>query len=140
MPIDAPLILVVDDDPDFLAMTQDVLQAAGYRVACESGPAAAQEAMKREKPRLVITDLMMKALDSGFSLARAIKQEPRYSGVAVIVVTGVAAKLGFDFAPRHAAELAAMQADAFLQKPVLPGELLAKIAELTSPGQHHNAP
>jgi CheY-like chemotaxis protein len=139
MPEDAPPIVIVDDDRDFLIMMRDVLQAAGYRVISAPDPAAAIEAMAREKPRLVVTDLMMKALDSGFSLARTVKEDPRLRDVPVIVVTGVAAKLGLDFTPRGLADLAAMRADAFFQKPVLPGELLAKIGELLGHRARDNA-
>jgi CheY-like chemotaxis protein len=130
MPKERPLIVIVDDDQDFLAMVRDVLQAAGYRAACVADPAAAIETMEQEKPRLVVTDLMMTALDSGFSLARKIKEDPRFRDVPIIVVTGVAPKLGFDFTPRRLDDLAAMQADAFLEKPLLPKDLLAKIEEL----------
>lgn len=131
---EAPLIMVVDDDPDFRAMTREVLLSAGYRAACVADHAAALDLMRDLKPQLVITDLMMSALDSGFSLARAIKEDPQLRDTPVIVVTGVAAKLGYDFTPRHLQELAAMRADAFFRKPVLPGDLLAKIAELLGTG------
>jgi len=129
---EAPLILIVDDDQDFLAMTRDVLEAAGYRVACAADPAAALERMSREMPRLVVTDLMMDAFDSGFSLARTIKGDPRCAGVAVIVVTAVASRLGYDFRPHGLGDLEAMCADAFCEKPIAPKELLSRVGELLS--------
>jgi len=129
---EAPLILIVDDDQDFLAMTREVLEAAGYRVACAAHPAAALERMSQEMPRLVVTDLMMNALDSGFSLARTIKGDPRYAGVAVMVVTAVASRLGYDFRPHGLCDLEAMCADAFCEKPIAPKELLSRVEELLS--------
>ncbi|HUT32179.1 MAG TPA: response regulator [Planctomycetota bacterium] len=130
MPMTAPLILIIDDDTDFLATTHDVIQAAGYRVVTVSNPSDALEAMAREKPQVVVTDLMMSALDSGFSLARQVKQDPRLCDVPVIVVTAVSSRLGFDFTPRQLSDLVAMHADAFIEKPFSPSDLLAKIEDL----------
>jgi CheY-like chemotaxis protein len=73
---------------------------------------------------------MMQSLDSGFTLAKAIKTDPRFSAIPVIIVTAVASQKGFDFRPRSAADLAAMHADAFFDKPVSPGALIAKVEEL----------
>lgn len=130
----APLILLVDDDHDFLDVTRHVLEAAGYRVACVGDPGAARAAMATEKPRLLVTDLMMQAFDSGFSLAREVKADPRLRDVPVILLTAIGARLGYDFAPHTASDLAAMGADAFFEKPILPGKLLAEIEKLLHRG------
>jgi CheY-like chemotaxis protein len=122
----ARLILLVDDDLDFLEQNRGVLESLGFRVACATDPQVALES--RERPDLVVSDLMMKNLDSGFSLARAIKS--RWAGTPVILVTAVASQRGFDFNPRTREELGAMNADAFFDKPVDPAALIAKIREL----------
>ena len=124
------LILLVDDDRDFLEMNRGVLEARGFRVACFTDSQAALASLDKERPDLVVTDLMMKALDSGFSLARAVKQDPRCGGVPVIIVTAVASRRGFDFNPRSAKELIEMNAEAFFDKPVAPETLIAKVEEL----------
>ena len=123
-------IFLVDDDADFLEMNRGVLAAGGYDVACYNDPAEALAAIGRGPPSLVVTDLMMDALDSGFSLARAIKTDPRLPAIPVIIVTAVSSRRGFDFHPRSAADLAAMHADAVFDKPVAPSVLLAKVKEL----------
>jgi CheY-like chemotaxis protein len=122
------LILLVDDDRDFLEQNRGVLAAAGYRVSCFSDPQEALQAAGREPPDLVISDLMMKALDSGFSLAREVKS--RFPGVPVILVTAAASQRGFDFSPRGSEDLAAMNAEAFFDKPVAPERLIAKVRDL----------
>jgi CheY-like chemotaxis protein len=124
----AKLILLVDDDRDFLEQNRGVLAARGYRVTCFSDPQEALRAAEAERPDLVITDLMMKALDSGFTLARAIKA--RFPKVPVILVTAASSQRGFDFRPRESEDLAAMNADAFFDKPVAPAALIAKAEEL----------
>jgi CheY-like chemotaxis protein len=123
-------IMLVDDDQDFLSMNRSILERRGLRVVAATSPRAALEAMGRERPDLVVTDLMMSDLDAGFSLSRAIKENPATAGIPVVIVTAASSQRGFDFRPRSAEDLAAMRADAFLDKPVSPAALLAKIEEL----------
>jgi len=127
-------IVLVDDDRDFLEMNASVLASRGYAVRCFSDPQDALAAIRSGEPgsmpSLVITDLMMKALDSGFSFARSLRADPRFAGVPAIIVSAVSSQKGFDFHPRTAADLAAMHADAFFDKPVDPAALLAKVEEL----------
>jgi CheY-like chemotaxis protein len=130
MPEPSPLILLVDDDLDFVEMNRRVLEAAGYRAQAAHDPDEALKHMAADPPDLVVTDLMMKDLDSGFAFSRRIKQDPRLSHVPVIIVTSVSSQLGFDFHPRTPDDLAAMHADAFFDKPVAPGALLEKVKEL----------
>jgi CheY-like chemotaxis protein len=125
-------VMLVDDDPDFLAMNRSVLERQGYRVLTASSPEDAAEAMRRDPPDLVVTDLMMKDLDAGFSLSRTIKEGSGTAHIPVIIVTAASSQRGFDFRPRNADDLAAMRADAFLDKPVSPAALLAKVEELLS--------
>ena len=127
-----PLILLVDDDVDCLEVNRHFLEAAGYRVACCFDPDEALVAMQKDKPDLVVTDLMMKSLDAGFGFARRIKQDPQFGGIPVIVVTAVGTQMGFDFRPKNRADLTAMNADAFLSKPVSPLSLIDKVKELLS--------
>lgn len=125
-----PLIMIVDDDYDFLEINRLVLERAGYRVVTAVDPAQALRKMAVEKPDLVITDLMMTSLDSGFSFARTIKEDPAYAGTPVILATSVSSALGLDFRPRSDEERAQMHVDAYFDKPLDPGRLLAKITEL----------
>lgn len=132
MAAEAPLIAVVDDDIDFQDWSRCVLERAGYRVVCWSNPELAFDQIVASAPALVISDVMMGALDSGFSLARRIKEDPRCGALPVIIVTAAASQHGFDFVPRSPEDLAAMGADAFFSKPVDPAALLAKVRALVS--------
>jgi CheY-like chemotaxis protein len=127
-------IVLVDDDRDFLEMEAALLRGQGHIVVTYSDPVAALEAMRArapaEVPALLVTDLMMNALDAGFSLARAVKADPRLTAVPVIIVSAVAGQKGFDFRPRGAEDLAAMGADAFFDKPAAPAAFLARVKEL----------
>ncbi len=130
MPKEPPVILLVDDDEDFLAINRHILEPSGYRVVCCTGPKQAWEEMARQKPDLVITDLMMNNLDAGFSLSRQIKDDPRFAGIPIIVATAVSSQIGLDFRPRTPEDLAAMNVDAYFDKPIPPKKLIEKVAEL----------
>lgn len=134
----APLVMLVDDNEAFLEVVEPVIQAQGYRVLCCTGPEEALARMRAERPHVVITDVMMAGLDSGFSLSRQIKEDPLLAGIPVIIVTAISSRRGFNFNPRTPEELAAMHADAFLGKPVAPLDLLAKIQELVARGAGTN--
>jgi CheY-like chemotaxis protein len=123
-------ILLVDDDYDFLELTRMILERAGFRVVTAAEPQQALEKMAKEKPDLVISDLMMTSLDSGFSFARSIKENPDYRGIPVIITTSVSSALALDFRPRSDVDMAEMHIDAYFDKPPDPTRLLAKIAEL----------
>ncbi len=125
-----PLIMLIDDDLDFLEMNRHVLEARGYRVVSLSDPEKALEEMGRERPDIVITDLMMSALDSGFGFSRCVKEDARFRDIPVVIVTAVGSRRGFDFMPRSAEELKEMRVDAYFDKPVKPETLLAKVEEL----------
>ena len=124
------LILLVDDDPDFIEINRHILEPAGYQVDCAEDPQAAWDKMQERAPALVVTDLMMANLDSGFSFAQRIKSDERFCSIPVIIVTGVGNQAGFDFTPKTPEDLRAMHADAFLTKPVRAAELIEKVGSL----------
>ncbi len=124
------LILIVDDDYDFLEVNRLTLERAGYRVTTAAEPKQALALMEKERPDLVITDLMMTTLDSGFLFARAIKEDERFAGIPVIIATSVSSALGLDFRPRTEEERADMSVDAYFDKPLDRAHLLSTIEEL----------
>jgi CheY-like chemotaxis protein len=129
-----PLIYLVDDDKDFLDLEKAILEHGGYRTRCFTESRGALEALASaagaQRPALVVTDLMMKSLDAGFTFARVLKEDPRFAGIPMIIVSAVASQKGFDFRPRTAEDLAAMHAEAFFDKPVSPAAFLARVKEL----------
>jgi CheY-like chemotaxis protein len=131
---DGAMIWLVDDDKDFLEMEKAILTHGGYRTRCFSESREALQALAAaagpERPALVVTDLMMKSLDAGFTFARLLRDDARFAGIPLIIVSAVASQKGFDFRPRTAGDLAAMHAEAFFDKPVSPAEFLARVKEL----------
>ena len=127
---DQKLILIVDDDYDFLEINRHILERAGFRVVTAGSPSQAMEKVEAEAPDLVITDLMMSEVDSGFSLSARLRDDPRTAAVPIIMSTSVTTALGLDFSPRSAADLETMKVDAYFDKPLDPTALVAKVREL----------
>ncbi len=125
-----PLIMIVDDDFDVLEWCRLILEAAGFRTLCFQNGDDAYAAMKEERPALVITDLMMANLDSGFDFARSIKEDPDFANLPIIIMTAASSRHGFDFAPKSDEDLAAMHVDAYFSKPADQQALVAKARAL----------
>jgi phosphoribosyl 1,2-cyclic phosphodiesterase/CheY-like chemotaxis protein len=115
-------ILVVDDDPDLLALRKLRLQAEGYEVAQVSDGAVALETMAAVEPDLVILDLLMPNV-SGETLLKQIREDPAYERVKIIVSSAK----NFESDHRMCLELGA---DAYLAKPVDHNALNATIRKL----------
>jgi CheY-like chemotaxis protein len=79
-------ILVVDDDPVFRKLISQLLQRAGYSVIEESGGFGAIEAVKKEIPDLVITDIIMAGM-TGYEVVYHIRFELKIADLPVLVVT-----------------------------------------------------
>jgi len=80
-------VLVVDDDPDLLEMVRLTLQLAS--IPCEGARdgAEALEAMRHERPSLVLLDLMMPVMD-GWECYRRMRLEEQLRDVPVVLVSG----------------------------------------------------
>ncbi|HNR36796.1 MAG TPA: response regulator [Candidatus Hydrogenedentes bacterium] len=127
---DVPVIMLVDDDIDIVDVISRLLTDNGYKVLSFTSTAEAMACLETEKPDLVITDLMMESLDSGFVFSRCLKENPSLRHIPVIIITAAGSQRGFDFRPTGPEDLEAMHVSAFLEKPVNPRQLLAKIAEI----------
>ncbi|RJP19427.1 MAG: response regulator [Candidatus Omnitrophota bacterium] len=81
-------ILVVEDDPDFSALLQSVLQEDDYQVAVAHNGEEAFQYMKITKPDLITLDIHMPK-QSGLFFYRKIKSTYEFMEIPVIVVTGL---------------------------------------------------
>jgi CheY-like chemotaxis protein len=84
-----PKILVVDDDPDFVKITRTILQAQKYDVITASTGEQGLEVMRREKPDLVILDVMMAYILDGLDVRRQMAADKDLKGIPVIMATSL---------------------------------------------------
>jgi CheY-like chemotaxis protein len=124
----AKTILVVDDDPDFLAQQQMQLEAARFTVIAAPGVQEARRLLEERKPDLAILDLMMEDADGGFALSYYLRK--KYPKVPIILVTAVTSQTGLDFTPSGAEQQSWVKADVILPKPVRFEQLKREIDRL----------
>jgi CheY-like chemotaxis protein len=126
----AHTILIVDDDGDFVAAARAVLEGHGYRVVAAESTAAGFDAAKRERPSLILLDLMMEEADSGVRLAHQLRGDPLTEDVPIAILTSVRKVTGFGFTPTKAEDYEWISADAWVEKPVPPRQLAELAARL----------
>lgn len=119
-----PLIAVVNDDTAFLQLMQDALEGEGYRVRLHFTTDGVEDAIARERPDLMVLDIVMDLRDAGLRLLRAIRGRRGPGDLPVIVCSADVA-----FLRGHAGELAALGC-AVVEKPFELDALLARVAAM----------
>ena len=120
-------IAIIDDDEAFREFMRDVLTDEGYRVITVDAPAVALELLRAERPDLLILDLRLGAMLPGMEILQAMRAEPAFAALPVIVCTAA-----LDLLARFAADLRALNAEV-LAKPFALDDLLARVTALIGP-------
>ncbi len=118
----APIILVVDDEPDNFDVIDAFLDECGYQLHYVANGEQALTSLEITKPDLILLDVMMPVLD-GFAVCQALKQMPRWRHVPIIMVTALASK-------EDLARCLKAGADDFIGKPVNRLELQARVRSM----------
>jgi two-component system, OmpR family, alkaline phosphatase synthesis response regulator PhoP len=110
------LILVVDDEQKIVRLARDYLENSGFRVLPASDGVSALAMARREKPDLIVLDLMLPQMD-GLDVCRALRRE---SDVPIIMLTARSEEtdrlIGLE-----------LGADDYISKPFSPRELVARV-------------
>jgi signal transduction histidine kinase/DNA-binding response OmpR family regulator len=81
-------ILVIEDDPDALEITCDLLVQAGWSVQAAENSTEAIEVIEKNPPMLILLDLMMPEMD-GFEVIKKLRYHPQWQLIPIIVITSV---------------------------------------------------
>lgn len=115
-------VLVVDDEPDIVALVAYHLAKAGYRVSTAStGPEALRSAAE-ERPALIVLDLMLPGM-SGFDVLEQLRAVEETSGVAVLMLTARKEE-------QDRIRGLSLGADDYLTKPFSPHELVLRVGAI----------
>jgi len=115
-------ILVVDDEPDIIALVAYHLARSGYRVSTASTGTEALQAAREEQPALVILDLMLPEL-SGFQVLERLRADATFADVPVLMLTARREE------PDRVQGLS-LGADDYLVKPFSPQELVLRVRNI----------
>lgn len=116
-------ILVVDDDPDFVRLTRTILQSRDYEVVTATNGEKALATMRKDKPDVVLLDIMMAYILDGLDVGREMAEDPELKDIPVIMVTSLTG----------ARAQAALPSDEYIpvsdwvHKPIDPDDLLTRI-------------
>ena len=120
--VDKPRVLLVDDEPDLVQLVSLRLQSTGYQVAVAYDGQEALDQVKKEKPDLIILDLMLPKMD-GYKVCRLLKFDERYKKIPILIFTARAQEEDIKLAMECGAE-------SYLTKPFEAQALLGKLEEL----------
>jgi len=124
-----PKILIIDDDPDIVETMKIILESKNYEVALAKGGEEGLKMTRQSKPDLIILDVMMKSMDEGFDVARALKINKDHKDIPVLMLTAIKEKTGLGF-EKDAGDPDWLPVDGYCEKPLKPEELISKIEML----------
>jgi len=120
-------ILIADDDPVFVEATKAVLESKNYQVSAAYDGDEGLQKVQDERPDLIVLDIIMPTKD-GFTVCEQLKSDPAFSEIPVLILTSFAEKKGETSIP--VSEGLALEAEDYIDKPVLPDELLSRIEKM----------
>lgn len=115
-------VLIVDDEPDILALCSYHLARAGYRVSTASTGPEGLSAAREERPALIVLDLMLPEM-SGFDVLERLRADDATRDIAVLMLTARREE------PDRIRGLS-LGADDYLTKPFSPQELVLRVGAI----------
>ncbi len=79
-------ILIVDDQPFFIAMARNILQARGYSVTSALSAKEGIQAARTSRPDLIILDVEMPGMD-GIAACHRLKRDPHLKDIPILILT-----------------------------------------------------
>lgn len=122
------MILIADDDPDFVQIMSTILESEGYEVVSAKDGDGALLAMRQGGVDLVLLDVMMASVLDGVGVAHEMQGDPALKDIPIIMVSSIVSTPHASMFPTD--EYVPM--DAWITKPVQPDDLLQKISKLLS--------
>ena len=126
-------LLIIDDDPDFVAGIKSILVKAKYAVDVAHNPKDGLQALKNKNYDLLLLDVMMGRVAEGIMIARKLGKDPKLRELPVLIITGIREQMAFLF-PGQAVHPNFVEIDELVEKPVAPNDLVATVEKvLTEP-------
>ncbi|MBN1897444.1 MAG: response regulator [Spirochaetes bacterium] len=124
-------ILIIDDDIDFVNAVKLLLESNHYAVVAAHNTEKGLELLKKEKPDLLILDVMMDSMDEGFQFSYKIRTDKDFKTLPIMMVTSVSEMTGMNFSPKSDnTEGDWIPVNEFIEKPIESQSFLKKIEEL----------
>lgn len=118
-------VVCIEDEPEMIDLVRLILGRKGFRVIGANGGIEGIDAVRKEKPDLVLLDLMMPDMD-GWEVYQQMKADPELRAIPVVVVTAKAQSID-KVLGLHIAKV-----DDYITKPFGPQELLESVEKILS--------
>jgi CheY-like chemotaxis protein len=120
-------IVMVDDNTDYLFTMETFLSRNGFEVQTSNDGQKGLELIRKERPDVVLLDVMMETLFSGFEICKQMRIDDELKDIPIIGISGMGDELGIDY--KQWPDYDYFKPDAFLDKPVDKQKLLRLIPE-----------
>jgi two-component system alkaline phosphatase synthesis response regulator PhoP len=131
-------LLIIDDDPDYVAGIKSILDNAGYAVEVAYDPKAGLQALQTRPYDLLLLDIMMGRGAEGVMIARKLRKDPKLREMPVLIITGMREQIAFLF-PGEPIHPGFVKLDELVEKPVEPSVLLEKVNTLLKLAEERKA-
>ncbi len=118
-------IIIVDDNPDLLFTMGTFLKRNGFEILTAEDGRKGLEMIMRERPDLVLLDIMMESTYSGLDVCKEIRADPNLKNIPIIGISGIGDELGIQL--DHWGDDEYFRVDEFFEKPVDRDKLLERI-------------
>jgi len=125
---DQKRVVCIEDEAEMIDLVRLILGRKGFKVIGANGGIEGLEAVRREKPDLVLLDLMMPDMD-GWEVYQQMKADNALREIPVIVVTAKAQSID-KVLGLHIAKV-----DDYITKPFGPQELLESVEKILGPSE-----
>lgn len=136
-PTTRPRVLVVDDDPGYQTTVRAILESAGYEVSSAYSERQALDAARRERPDVILLDIIMESTTGGFVFCHEARRDPLLKGTPILGVSAIEERMGLRSPPDDDRGL--FPVDSYLRKPLAREELLSELERLVpGPRNEHD--
>jgi DNA-binding response OmpR family regulator len=116
----AKKILIIDDDVDLVEVIRLTLETKGLEVIDAQDGTRGLSMAEREKPDLIILDVMMETIDEGFYVAHKLRSNPLVANIPILMLTAVGQETGYHYEK----DSGILPVDEFIEKPIMPDSLV----------------
>lgn len=125
-------ILIVDDNPDNIALTQILLEYDGFEVQAAEDAETAVELLRTQRPAMILMDIQLPGMD-GLELTRRLRRQEELDDVIIVALSAYAMKVEEERA-------AAAGCDGYITKPINTRTFVNQIrAFMAAPRTHRPA-
>ncbi len=115
-------ILVVEDDPSSMRLTNYILERKGYQVITASNGFEGLRKARSDKPDLIVLDIMLPGVD-GYEICNRLREDSATARLPIMMLSAKAREVDRDIGLK-------VGADEYLTKPALPSEIASRIEDL----------